>query len=75
MMKTEEAKKKMCPFISGIIVRPIDWITNSSSTANVMCRADGCMAWVQQDEERWTEDNKLETVKDCGYCVRVKCGS
>lgn len=71
-MKAEEAKTKICPFMSNAVVRLSDWFKNRSSLSCSFCRADECMAWEFYDEC----SSGLTTLKSTksGYCKRLACG-
>ena len=72
-MKIQEAKTKICPFMSNAVVRSKDWFTNKSSLSASTCLADKCIAW--EFNTKITAD--LETVESTtdGYCKRLLCGS
>lgn len=64
-MTIEEAKTKICPFISNVIGDA----DGRNNTVMVECVADDCMAWVK------TWDNGVPATEDktnSGYCERLR---
>ena len=75
MLTIEEAKTKICPFMSNPVVRTIDLIKNTSSLSASACLADKCMEWKFAEELETKESGitvsagKLSTTN--GYCSRL----
>ena len=69
-MTVDEAKTKICPFMSGIITTRSDWFKNEGTLGTIMCRVDKCMAWEFYNQCA----SGLTTVKSTtnGYCKRIE---
>ena len=72
-MTIQEAKTKICPFMSNAVVRSKDWFTNKSSLSASPCLADKCIAWEFNDQCA-SGSTTVKSTSD-GYCKRLQCGS
>lgn len=69
-MKASEAKQKVCPFMSNVVILDgIDETIEKLSTANCIC--NDCMAWECTEEWEYRNGQKYKPVKDTGYCKRI----
>ena len=72
-MTIQEAKTKICPFMSNAVVRSKDLFTNKSSLSASPCLADKCIAWEFNDQCA-PGSTTVKSTTD-GYCKRLLCGS
>ena len=75
-MTIDEAKTKICPFMSNSVIRTNDYIKNSSSLSCSACLVDKCMAWKFAEEFETKESGITVSTgkqsKTHGYCKRIE---